>query len=125
MPLKIDLTRFNLKPYRTHARFNSGQEEMLRYYLDYDFAIEGFVRALETTPNIRPGFLIGGVPIGETTDGQTVFQVTCLQQTANGVECDDFFTAVCHRDRVDQFCPNLKSDTEGLRPSICRDLIRN
>ncbi len=107
MSLKIDLTRFNLKSYRSYARLNNGQEETLRSYLNYDFAIECFVRALETAP-VRPDLLIGGVPIGESTDGQIVFQITCLQKTESGVECDDFFTAVCHRDYVEQFCSELE-----------------
>ena len=107
MSLKIDLTRFNWKSYRSYARLNNGQEETLRSYLNYDFAIECFVRALETAP-VRPDLLIGGVPIGESTDGQIVFQITCLQKTESGVECDDFFTAVCHRDYVEQFCSELE-----------------
>jgi len=108
MSRKIDLSRFSLKQFRSYARFDNGQEEKLRSYLDYHFAIECFVRALETAIKIRPGVLIGGVPISESTDDQIVFQITCLQKMENGVAWDDFFTAVCHRESVEQFRAELE-----------------
>ena len=108
MSLKIDLSQFSLKQFRSYARFDNGQEEKLRSYLDHDFAIEFFVRALETAIKIRPGVLIGGVPLGESTAGGIVFQITCMQRVENGVAWDDFFTAVCHREAVEQFCAELE-----------------
>ena len=133
MSLKIDLSRFSLKQFRPYARFDNGQEEKLRSYLDYHFAIECFVRALETAIKTRPGVLIGGVPISESTDGRIVFQITCMQQVENGVAWDDFFTAVCHRESVEQFCAELEeqyqrsaaiylpaSDPELMKPKPVR-----
>src|SRR6478672_1495645 len=108
MSLKIDLSRFRLQQFRSYARFEIGQEEKLRSYLDYHSAIEFFVGALEAAANVRPGFLIGGVPVGESTDGRLVFQITCLQTKETGLGWDDFFTAVCHRESVDQFCTELE-----------------
>jgi hypothetical protein len=133
MSLKIDLSRFSLKQFKSYARFDNGQEEKLRSYLDYDFAIECFVRALETAIKIRPGVLIGGVPISESTDGRIVFQITCMRKVENGVACDDFFTAVCPRESVEQFCAELEeqyqrsaaiylpaSDPELMKPKPVR-----
>jgi hypothetical protein len=133
MSLKIDLSQFSLKQFRSYARFDNGQEEKLRSYLDYDFAIEFFVRALETAIKIRPGVLIGGVPLGESTAGGIVFQITCMQRVENGVAWDDFFTAVCHREAVEQFCAELQeqyqrpaaiylseSDPELMKPKPVR-----
>ena len=85
---------------------DNGQEEKLRCSFDHHFC-DG-VRALETVIKHRPGILIGGVPIGESTDGQIVFQITCMHKSENGVACDDFFTAVCHRESVEQFCAELE-----------------
>ena len=70
--------------------------------------------ALETAIKHRPGILIGGVPIGESTDGQIVFQVTCMHKIENGVVCDDFFTAVCHRESVEEFCAELEEQYQRL-----------
>ncbi len=133
MSLKIDLSRFTLKQFRSYARFENGQEEKLRSYLDSHFAIECFVRALETAIKFRPGILIGGVPISESTDGRIVFQITCMQKAENGVGWDDFFTAVCHRDSVEKFCAELEeqyqrsaaiywpaSDSELMKPKPVR-----
>jgi hypothetical protein len=133
MSLKIDLSRFSLKQFKSYARFDNGQEEKLRSYLDYHFAIECFVRALETAIKIRPGVLIGGVPISESTDGRIVFQITCMRKVENGVACDDFFTAVCPRESVEQFCAELEeqyqrsaaiylpaSDPELMKPKPVR-----
>jgi hypothetical protein len=108
MSRKIDLSQFSLKQFRSYARFESGQEERLRSYLDYDSAIECFVGALETAIKAPPGVLIGGVPISESTDGRIVFQITCLQTNETGAGSDDFFTAVCRRESVDQFCTELE-----------------
>ena len=108
MSLKIDLSRFSLKQFRSYARFDNDQEEKLRCYLDYDFAMEFFVRALETSIKIRPGVLIGGVPISESTDGRIVFQITCMQKFENGFAWDDFFTAACGRESVEQFRAELE-----------------
>jgi hypothetical protein len=133
MSLKIDLSRFSLKQFKSYARFDNGQEEKLRSHLDYHLAIECFVRALETAIKIRPGVLIGGVPISESTDGRIVFQITCMQKVENGVACDDFFTAVCPRESVEQFCAELEeqyqrsaaiylpaSDPELMKPKPVR-----
>jgi hypothetical protein len=133
MSLKIDLSRFSLKQFKSYARFDNGQEEKLRSHLDYHFAIECFVRALETAIKIRPGVLIGGVPISESTDGRIVFQITCMRKVENGVACDDFFTAVCPRESVEQFCAELEeqyqrsaaiylpaSDPELMKPKPVR-----
>jgi Domain of unknown function (DUF4326) len=133
MSLKIDLSRFSLKQFRSYARLDNGQEEKLRSYLDDHLAIEFFVRALETASKIRPTVLIGGVPISESTDGRIVFQVTCMQKVENGVAWDDFFTAVCHRESVEQFCAELEeryqrsaaiylpaSDSELINPKPVR-----
>ena len=108
MPLKLDLSQFSLNQFRSYARFDNGQEEKLRSALDHHFAVERFVCALETAIKQRPGILIGGVPIGESTDGQIVFQITCMHKIDNGVACDDFFTAVCHRESVEEFCAELE-----------------
>jgi hypothetical protein len=108
MPLKVDLSQFGLKPFRCYARFDNGQEEKLRASFDHRFAMKCFVDALEAASAHRPGALIGGVPIGESTDGQILFQITCLQKKENGIACDDFFTAVCRRDCVEQFCAELE-----------------
>ena len=62
-----------------------------------------FVRALETAIKHRPGILIGAVPIGESTDRQIVFEVTCMRKIENDVALDDFFTAVCRLECVEQF----------------------
>jgi hypothetical protein len=45
---------------------------------------------------------------GESTDGQIVFQITCMHKIENGVAWDDFFTAVCRRECVEQFCAELE-----------------
>ena len=87
---------------------DNGQKEKLRSSLDDHFAMECFVRALETAIKHRPGILIGGVPIGESTDGQIVLQITWMHKIENGVACDDFFTAVCRRECVEQFCAELE-----------------
>jgi hypothetical protein len=108
MPLKVDLSQFSLKQFRSYSRFDNGQEEKLRSSLDHHFAMECFVRTLETAIKHRPGILIGGVPIGESTDGQIVFQITCMHKIGNGVAWDDFFTAVCRRECVEQFCAELE-----------------
>ena len=108
MPLKLDLSQFSLNQFRSYARFDNGQEEKLRSALDHHFAVERFVCALETAIKHRPGILIGGVPIGESTDGQIVFQITCMHKIDNGVACDDFFTALCHRESVEEFCAELE-----------------
>jgi hypothetical protein len=108
MPLKLDLSQFSLNQFRSYARFDNGQEEKLRSALDHHFAVERFVCALETAIKQRPGILIGGVPIGESRDGQIVFQITCMHKIDNGVACDDFFTAVCHRESVEEFCAELE-----------------
>src|SRR5215467_5641671 len=90
MPLKLDLSQFSLNQFRSYARFDNGQEEKLGSALDRHFAVERFVCALETAIKQRPGILIGGVPIGESTDGQIVFQITCMHKitTPNG-ECEE------------------------------------
>lgn len=108
MSPKIDLSQFSLKQFRSYARFDTGQEDKLRSYLHYHFAIECLVHALEAAIKIRPGVLIGGVPIGESTDGRIVFQITCMQKVENGVALDDFFTAVCHRESVEHFRAELE-----------------
>ena len=108
MPLKLDLSQFSLNQFRSYARFDNGQEEKLRSALDHHFAVERLVCALETAIKHRPGILIGGVPIGESTDGRIVFQITCMHKIENGVACDDFFTAVCHRESVEEFCAELE-----------------
>ena len=108
MPLKLDLSQFSLNQFRSYARFDNGQEEKLRSALDHHFAVERLVCALETAIKHRPGILIGGVPIGESTDGRIVFQITCMHKIENGVACDDFFTAVCHRVSVEEFCAELE-----------------
>jgi Domain of unknown function (DUF4326) len=48
MPLKVDLSQFSLKKSRSYSRFDNGQEEKLRSSLDHRFAVDCFVRALET-----------------------------------------------------------------------------
>jgi hypothetical protein len=108
MSLNIDLSRFSLQQFSTYARFDNGQEEKLRPYLEYQSAIECFIGALETADRIHPEAFIGGIPIGESVDGRTVFQITCMQKMENGVTCDDFFTAVCHPDSVAQFRAELE-----------------
>jgi hypothetical protein len=108
MPLKVDLSQLSLKRFRSYARFDNGQEKKLRSSLNQHFALECFVRALEIAIEHRPGVLIGGVPIGESTDGQIVFQITCMPKIGNGVACDDFFAAVCRRECVEQFCAELE-----------------
>ena len=108
MPLKVDLSQFDLKPFRFYARFNNGQEQKLRASFDHQFAMNCFVGALEAASTRRPGMLIGGVPIGESTDGQILFQITCLQKNENGIACDDFFTAACRREYVERFCAELE-----------------
>jgi hypothetical protein len=108
MSLKIDLSLFSLKQFRCYARIDNGQEEKLRSYLDYHFATECFVRALESAVKIRSDVFIGVIPISETTDGQIVFQITCLKKVETGVGLDDFFTAVCHRESVEQFRTELE-----------------
>jgi len=80
MPLKVDLSQFSLKKFRSYSRFDNGQEEKLRSSLDHHFAMDCFVRALETAIKHRPGILIGAVPIGESTDSQIVFQITCMRK---------------------------------------------
>ena len=74
MPLKVDLSQFSLKKFRSYSRFDNGHEEKLRSSFDQHFAMESFVRALETAIKRQSGILIGGVPIAESTDGQIVFQ---------------------------------------------------
>ena len=106
--MKIDLSQFSLKQFRSYARFDNGQEGKLRSYLDHHLVVESFVRALETSNKIRPGALIGAVPISESTDGRIVFQITCMQKVENGVAWDDFFTAACRRESVEQFCAELE-----------------
>src|SRR5262249_37040966 len=69
MPLKLDRSQFSLNQFRSCARFDNGQEEKLRSALDHHFAVERFVCALETAIKHRPGILIGGVPIAESTGG--------------------------------------------------------
>jgi hypothetical protein len=108
MSLKIDLSLFSLKQFRSYARIENGQEEKLRSYLDYHFATECFVRALETAVEIRSDVFIGVIPISEATDGRIVFQITCMKKTESSVGLDDFFTAVCHRESVDQFRTELE-----------------
>jgi hypothetical protein len=108
MSPKIDLSRFSLKQFRSYARLENGQEEKLRSYLDYDTAVECFVGALETAVEVRPGVLIGGVPISESTDGRIVFQITCLRPNVTNAGADDFFTAVCGRDSIEQFRAELE-----------------
>jgi hypothetical protein len=128
MSLKIDLSRFTLRQFRSYARFDNGQEEKLRSYLDYDFAIEFFVRALETSIKIRPGVLIGGVPISESTDGRIVFQITCMQKFENGVAWDDFFTAACGRESVEQFRAELEEQYQRSAaiylPALAPELLK-
>jgi len=108
MPPKLDLSQFSLKHFRSYARFDNGQKEKLRSALDHHFAVECLVCALETAIKHRSGILIGGVPIGESTDGQIVFQITCMHKIENGVACDDIFTGVCHRESVEEFCAELE-----------------
>ena len=128
MSLKIDLSRFTLRQFRSYARFDNGQEEKLRSYLDYDFAIEFFVRALETSIKIRPGVLIGGVPISESTDGRIVFQITCMQKFENSVAWDDFFTAACGRESVEQFRAELEEQYQRSAaiylPALAPELLK-
>jgi Domain of unknown function (DUF4326) len=133
MSLKIDLSLFSLQQFRSYARIENGQEERLRSYLDYHFATECFVRALETAVKIRSGVLIGGIPISEATDGRIVFQITCMKEMEVGIGLDDFFTAVCHRESVEQFRAELEeqyqrsaavylpaSDLEPVKPKPVR-----
>ena len=108
MPLKVDLSQFSLKKFRSYARFDYGQEEKLRSSLDHHFAMDCFVRALESPIKHRPEILIGAVPIGESTDSQIVFQITCMRKIENYVALNDFFTAVCRPEYVEQFREELE-----------------
>jgi Domain of unknown function (DUF4326) len=63
---------------------------------------------LETAVEVRPGVFIGGVPISESTDGRIVFQITCLRTNVTNAGADDFFTAVCSRDSIEQFRAELE-----------------
>ena len=108
MQLQVDLSQFDLKTFRSYARFDSGQEGKLRSSCDHHFAMNCFVGALEAASRPRPTTLIGGVPIAESTDGQIVFQITCLQRIGNDIACDDFFTAACRPECVEQFCAELE-----------------
>jgi hypothetical protein len=55
MALKVDLSQFNLKKFRSYSRFDNGQEEKLRSSLDQHFAMECFVRALEVNDSaVKP-----------------------------------------------------------------------
>ena len=133
MPLKVDLSQFDLKPFRSYARFAGGQEGKLRSSFDHHFAMSCFVGALEAVSKRRSGTLIGGVPIAESTDGQILFQITCLQKIGSGIACDDFFTAACRRECVQQFCAELEeqyqrsaaiylpaSDSQPVKPKAVR-----
>ena len=85
MPPKVDLSQFDLKPFRFYARFDNGQKQKLRSSFDHQFAMNCFVGALEAASTRQTGTLIGGVPIGESIDGQILFQITCLQKIENGI----------------------------------------
>ena len=125
MPLKLDLSQFSLNRFRSYARFDNGQEEKLRSALDHHFAVERFVCALETAIKQRPGILIGGVPIGESTDGQIVFQITCMHKIENGVACDDFSSPYATVNPSRNFAQNLRNSIKDQLESIYQRLIPN
>src|SRR6516162_326351 len=125
MPLKLDLSQFSLNQFRSYARFDNGQEEKLRSALDHHFAVESFVCALETAIKHRPGILIGGVPIGESTDARSCFKSRACTKSKTVSRATIFSPPYATVNPSRNFAQNLRNSIKDQLESIYQRLIPN